>query len=129
MGRNPQKCGFRGVRIIGRSAIIGSKIAAFYPVTNRIEIDCFVKDWQPVLEAYIREGGDANLTNFDFNLHGEFCLRLANEYGLEFGVSRAAGEKMARLRKSISQAARLPQADGGNSLIGETEIFSGWVEG
>ena len=47
----------------------------------------------------MRQGDEADLINFDFNLHGEVCVQLANKYGAEFRLSREAGKKEATVRR------------------------------
>ena len=66
----------------------------------RIEVDCSQVGWVARLEANVRTGKEADLINFNFTLHGEFCVQLANRYRVEFRLSREPGIMQATIRNT-----------------------------
>lgn len=67
-------------------------------VRPRIEIDCSLVSWKPVLEASIRQGSEADLINFNFAEHGEHCAALARRFQIEFRPARDPSERIATFR-------------------------------
>jgi len=67
----------------------------------RVQIDCSQSNWQSLLESALRVASEADLSNFDFNQHGEFCVKVANQYHAEFRLSREPGTKEASFRNPL----------------------------
>jgi hypothetical protein len=69
-----------------------------FNMMNRPIIDCSQNRWEALLDGHVRQGREADLVNFDYNLHGQFCEFLADKYHLEFRLSRDPALKEAHLR-------------------------------
>lgn len=67
-------------------------------LVDRPIINCSQIGWEVLLDGHVRRGREADLTNFDYDLHGQFCEYLADKYHLEFRLSRDPALKEAHLR-------------------------------
>jgi hypothetical protein len=66
---------------------------------SRIVIDCNRAGWERRLELQVRNGGEADLINFNLGVDTVFCVTLAECYEIEFRPSRVPGVPEATIRK------------------------------
>jgi hypothetical protein len=67
-------------------------------INSRPIIDCSQSGWEALLNGHIQQGREADLINFAYDLHGQFCHFLSDKYHLEFRLSRDSALKEAHLR-------------------------------
>jgi hypothetical protein len=70
-------------------------------MTSRIVIDCDRPGWETRMERHVRNGGEADLINFNLGVDTVFCVTLAECYDVEFRPSRTPGVPEATIRRPV----------------------------
>src|SRR5262249_16346186 len=65
----------------------------------RTVIDCQEKVWRHLVHANLFEGFEVDLINFDYELCGEYCESMAQEFRMWFRIDPDPGLKSARFRR------------------------------
>ena len=67
--------------------------------THRPVINCQHSEWSHALHAYLFDGVEVDLRDFDFSLHGECCKRLSESFLMDFSVDSKGDSSIAHFRK------------------------------